>query len=210
VASYPEPQEATSLQTRRWLPWMTKAVNLALWPLPFARRWIAGTISSRYGRVSRLRAEGKRSEAFDLAMRTIPYCSGGTGFRADMHRLFFWLLMTHAAELVDSLEQQEQVLQMLQRAPGPGKQQEAAVLEEVSRWPWRRGEGAKAVELARAAVKADPSWPWAQLTLAFYLRESKLGDPLPVLAGALHADPACLPEIEKRFGADVAAAVKRV
>jgi hypothetical protein len=187
---------------------LTKVLNLALWPLPFARRWIAGTISNRYGRAGRLRDEGKRQEAFDLAVQTTRYCLGGTGFRAAANRLFFWLLMTHASELVDCFEQQQQVLELLLRAPGPGGIQEATVLDEISRWSWRRGEAAQAVEVARTAVKAAPEWSWGHLTLAFYLQHSKLGDPLPVLIDAVRADPACIPDIENQFDATVVSALR--
>jgi hypothetical protein len=210
VAAHPQQQHQGSPAERpRWFPYVAKAVDLALWPLPFARRWIAGTVSNRYGRIGKLREEGKLREAYDLAVRTIPHCLGTSGWRANANRLFFWLLLTHAAELVDTFEHQQQVLEFLPLAPGPGGAQEATVLEEISRWPWRRGEAAEAVKLARAAVKADPKWPWAHLTLAFYLHESKLGDPVPVLAEAVRADPACRPEIEKRFGAKMAAAVRK-
>jgi hypothetical protein len=201
-----EPQVAH--RSHRWPKRLTSALNLALRPLPFARRWIAGSVLDRLGRVERLRDEGNREEAFQLAVRTIPYCLGGAGWRKGVNRRLFWLLLTHAVELVDGFDQQRQVFELLLRPPGAGGAQEATVLEQVSRWYWRAGKNLQAIEVARAAVAADRGWPWAQLTLAFYLQQSKLGDPLRVIIGAVRADPSCWPEIEERFGPELAAAVR--
>jgi hypothetical protein len=182
--------------------WAAAVVSFISRLLPFTRRWSAVAIMDRCGKVYDLRSEGRPREAFALAISTLPDCLAGP--RAASNRTFFWLLLTHAAQLVESFEDQLQVLESLASTPGPGGSQEAAVLEEISRWPWRRGDANHAVQIARDAVKADPAWPWAHVTLAFYLQRAKLGDPIPELTLAVHADPACLPEIEKQFGAEMA------
>ena len=181
-----------------WKRWLSAVASFGSRLLPFTRKWSAVAILDRCGRVYDLRSEGKQREAFALAISTIPDCLAGP--KAATNRTFFWLLLTHAAQLVDSFEDQLLVLESLATTPGPGGSQEAAVLEEISRWPWRRGDATQAVQIARDAVKADPAWPWAHVTLAFYLQRAELGDPLPELTLAVHADPGCLPEIEKQFG----------
>ncbi|HEX4386113.1 MAG TPA: hypothetical protein VH083_24310, partial [Myxococcales bacterium] len=189
--------EVTTTPARpRWKRWLAACESLISRLLPFTRRWLAGAILDRCGRVYDLRSEGRPREAFALAIKTLPECLTGT----PANRTFFWLLLTHAAQLVDSFEDQLEVLEALATTPGPGASQEAAVLEEISRWPWRRGDAVQAVQIARDAVNADPAWPWAHVTLAFYLKTAELGDPLPELTLAVRADPACLPEIEKQFG----------
>ena len=193
--------EVTTTRRRPRFQRWTAAVVSFLWRVfPSVRRCAA--ILDRCGRVYDLRSEGKPREAFALAVQTIPDCLAEP--RAESKRTCFWLLLTHAAQLAESVEEQLQVLENLSRAPAPGAWREAAVLEEISRWPWRRGDATHAVQIARDAVRADPAWPWAHVTLAFYLQQSKLGDPLPELAQAVRADPECLPEIEKQFGPELA------
>src|ERR1700760_1588470 len=131
----------------RWKVWLWSRASLLPRLLPFTRPLLTGGILGRCGRVYDLRFEGRPREAFALAMETVPECRKGT----QATRPFFWLLLTHAAQLAESFEDQLAVLEALATTPGPGGSQEAAVLEEISRWPWRRGDAAEAVQIARDA-----------------------------------------------------------
>ena len=177
---------------------------------PFLRRWLNETVSGRIGLVGRLRGEGKRREAFALAVRSAAEVLERKGYLAVMNGWNFWSFVASAADVAETSEERHHVLELIGRAPEPGGLYEASTLERVFRWRWSAGNAAGAVETAREAVVADPTSPWEYLTLAFYLLHSKLGDPLPVLADAVRADPAISPEIEKRFGAETAASVRAI
>jgi hypothetical protein len=184
-------------------------MNAALFPFPFLRRWLGGTISNRIGQVDRLHAAGKPDEAFELAMKTAPECLQG---RSELWRELnvgrFWILVAQAALLADTDERRVRVAELLKTAPGPGGLSEARTLDEISRWRWQSGHAAGAIQTARAAVAADPTWPHSHLTLAFYLHVSNLGDPVASLVDAVRADEEAWPLVEKNFGPELTAAVR--
>jgi hypothetical protein len=203
-------RESKDTRVPRWGGPLSAAMNAALFPFPFLRRWIGGTIANRIGQVDRLQAAGKPHEAFELALKTAPACVGQTGIFAETNIDRFWVLAAQAALLADTDERRVRVAELVKTAPGPGGLSEARTLDEISRWRWQAGHASGAIQTARAAVAADPSWPHSHLTLAFYLNEAKLGDPVPVLVEAVRADEEAWPLVEKNFAPELAAAVRAV
>jgi hypothetical protein len=207
-----------------WMPWVTrlmKAFNAVVQRLPVIPGLIRKTTLNRFGRVSRLREAGKEQEALDLAVRTIQKCvSKGLGQEEDSKGIAlspfkelrdwaFWGLLLHAVQLAKTHEQRCRLVPFIEPLPVQVGLQQAQYYDSLSRWHWPKNP-ANAIEIAEAAIEADPSWPESYLTLAFYLLHSKLGDPLPVLADAVRADPEIWPEIEQRFGAEIASAVRAI
>jgi hypothetical protein len=203
-----------------WLPFAAKVAG-AFWRLPLINGWIKSTLGGRMGQVGRLREAGKKTEAFELAVRLIP-----EGLAKGLDRTesvdspnildairapaewAFWRMLLNAVQLAGTDEQRRQLFPFIDGLPVSVGLQPAQVYEAYSRWYWQT-DPAEAIRVAETAIDADPTWPESYLTMAFYLLHSKLGDPLPVLADAVRADPTIWPEVEKRFGAEMASAVRK-
>ena len=189
----------------RWFGLAAPVVRALLRPF---RRWLGGSIAGRVGRVERLEAQGAVRDAFELALASAPLCfaparipflpPAGT---KQLHDFQWWLFIATAARCARSLgaDERRRLIDQLPSAPDPGGVMQARVLEELSRWRWREGDRRGAIDLVRQAVDADPTWPYARVTLAFYAKRSGLEDPLPALIDAVRADPLCLAHIESSF-----------
>jgi len=183
VTSYRERQELDGkYPIPAWLRFVTAVMRPLLWPF---RKWVWRTRVGRIGRVGWLEGEGRFREAFDLALE-----SASLSLRP--------LRTARCAGNLGAVEQQR-VIDLLASAPAPGGLARAEVLEQMSRWRWRDGDAAGAIDLARQALGADPTWPYGRITLAFYGLKSGLADPLPPLIEAVRSDPEALRHIESSF-----------
>jgi hypothetical protein len=114
-----------------------------------------------------------------------------------MEKLYWWIFIEKAARSATELsdDEREQVLARVSSAPEPGGLVEAQCLEMFSRWRWRAGDVAGAVDLSRRAVLADPTWPHGHVVLAWYGLLTGKFDPLPRLRETLRVAPSSLAEI---------------
>jgi hypothetical protein len=185
-------------------------ISFVLYPVgPLLRRLATWSPSARVGLVGRLTNDGKMEEAFELAVQTIEDCLDGAGLFVEMHRkVTYWVLLDQASDLARSDQQVNRVIALLDRRPETDAWYRAKILEKISRWHWQAGSSAQAVEFARCAVESDPTWPQGHTTLAFYLREAKLGDPVQVLADAVRAGNADWAIIEEYLGPEMVSAVR--
>jgi hypothetical protein len=177
-----------------WVRAGVPVFRILLWPF---RRWLGRSIAGRVGRVGRLEEHGKLREAFELALASAPMCL--------RQRLVpfgsWWIFVASAARCASELgpEERRRVIDMLPSAPEPGGVEQATLFDEMSRWRWQENDVPGAIELAKQAIQADPTWPYAYVTLAFYAQRSGRLDPLPFLIDAVRADPEVRHHIESQF-----------
>lgn len=192
---------------------------ILLWPF---RRWIRETIGNRLGRSERLEESGKFREAYDLAMESallalLPHgsvlFSRTLGTILDVPaRSTWWFFVARAARCARKLgpEERRRVIDLLPSAVDPGGREQAILFDEMSRWRWKENDATGAMELSKQAIQADPTWPHAYVTLAFYAHRTGRLDPLPFLIDAVRADPEVRYHIESEFEAspDLLAALR--
>lgn len=135
-----------------------------------------------------------RSNLLPVALRPRRFMQGTSGG-------MWWLFVAIAAHAAGYLgaEERKRVLGLLERKRQAGGREEASVLDELSRWRWAEHDVDGAIDLAKQAIAADPTWPYGYLTAAFYGSRSGRLDPLPLLIDAVRADPVCRPHIESQF-----------
>jgi len=194
-----------------WTPLALILMRVLLWPFPFARRRMGSTMAGRVGKVGRLESGEKFREAFDLAMETIPLClkphgrvffSRSLGASLDqMNSWYWWFFLGRAARCARKLgpEERRRVIDVLPSAPEPGGKEQAMLFDEMSRWRWKENDATGAMELSKQAIQADPTWPYAYVTMAFYAHRTGRLDPLPLLIDAVRADPEVRHHIESEF-----------
>jgi hypothetical protein len=136
------------------------------------------------------------AEAFQLAMESATSCETNHS-RFGLQKMYWWIFMESAARSATALgaHERKQVLERLSGAPEPGGLVEAECLETFSRWRWAAGDKDGALEFARRAVLADPTWPTGHIALAWYGLVTGKFDPLPRLREAVHLAPDSLATI---------------
>jgi hypothetical protein len=158
--------------------------------MPALRSKLRNTLGGRSGAVFSVIEEKRFAEAFQLTMEGVTTCETNPA-ALGMQKLYWWIFMERAAECATHLGDRErhEVLARLSRAPEAGGLNEAQCLETFSRWRWRAGDRGGAVEFARGAVLADPSWPAGHIALAWYGLITGEFDPLPRLREAIRLAP---------------------
>jgi hypothetical protein len=179
---------------------VTKVVPLLQWLLKLLpsrfRSRLANTRGGRSGAIYSLIERQRFAEAFHLAMEGVTYCEGHQTWDA-MQALDWWIFMECAARSATQLGENErqQVLARLTRAPEHGGLLEAQCLVSFSSWRWALSDQDGALEFARRAVLADPTWAPGRITLAFYGLVTGKFDPLPMLREAVRLAPDSLETI---------------
>jgi hypothetical protein len=117
----------------------------------------------------------------------------GVRFTEDVLVGFHGGRCTRGNELGEN--ERDQVLARLDSAPEPSGVMEARCLETFSRWKWKSSDRDGALELARRAALADPSYAEGHVLLAWYGLITGKFDPLPSLRRAVQASPESLDDI---------------
>jgi hypothetical protein len=163
-------------------------------------RWLSkrlgNTLGGRSGAVFSLIEKERFAEAFALAMEGVTNCETSQSFY-DMQKLYWWNFMECSARSATHLgdHERQQVLARFSGSPEPGGLSEAQCLETFARWRWTAGDKEGAIEFARRAVLADPTWPAGQILLAWYGLITGQFDPLPRLREAIRLAPDSLAAI---------------
>ena len=163
--------------------------------IAFLRNWLGGTMGGRSGAVYSRLDKKQFVEAFALAMSSLTYCQ--TPKWLGMEKMYWWVFMEAAARAATELGESErdQVLTRLDAAPEPGGVMEARCLETFSRWKWKSSDRDGAIEFARRAALADPTYAEGHLLVAWYGLITGKFDPLPSLRRAVRASPTSLEDI---------------
>jgi hypothetical protein len=170
-------------------------IRVAFKLFPSVRARIANTLPGRAGTVIGLLQRKQYAEAYQRAFDGAQYCESQRS--ASDAQMPWWSFMKFAAQSASELGDTERqaVLARLGSAPEPGGLEEAHTLHIVSRWRWQSGARDGAIEFARRAVLADPTWPQGHILLAWYGLVSGKFDPLPRLREAVRVSPSCLEQI---------------
>ena len=193
-----EVEAASRTLTVRFWTGFAKYIVPLLRPLkriPFVRSRLAGTIGGRSGTVYARLDKKEFPEAFTAAMDGATCCETPQVF--GLEKMFWWTFIESAAVAATELGEGErqQVIARLASAPEPGGMMEARCLEIFSRWRWKAGDRDGAIEFARRAALADPTYAEGHLLLAWYGLMTGKFDPLPSLRRAVQASSASLEDI---------------
>jgi hypothetical protein len=192
-----EAAERPSARFVEWLVgWLVPVLLVLLKLFPAVRARLEGTVPGKAGALFGLLLTKQHAEAFRRALYGLQHCEAPRA-SSGMHTGLWWIYMECAVQSASELGDSEQqaVLARLGEAPEPGGMAEAHTLAIVSRWRWKAGERDGAIEFARRAVLADPTWPQGHILLAWYGLVSGNFDPLPRLCEAVRVSPSCLDEI---------------
>jgi hypothetical protein len=204
AVTYRQQQEVAGTRTVRWSMALSKVLVPVLRPLtrlPGLRGRIDGTLAARLGTASSRLEKGNFVEAFGVALagaadsrRRRPFLFNPQALNEILWWSFMHCAVRAAAHLGD--DERNQVDALLESPPFAGGMREAECLDVVARWRWEGGDREGALDLARRAVLADPTWPFARVLLAWFGLVTGQLDPTEPLLEAVRLAPATLATIE--------------
>ncbi len=192
-------QTRTVRAAKRFADLISPPLRWILKRLPWIDARLGNTPGGRLGTIYSLLEKKQFAEAFRMSRDALARCetTDRRGFWKEMAELFWWQLFECYARSATELgeEERQEVVARLARAPVPGGVCEARCLDTFSRWRWKAGDPAAAIDFARRAVAADATWPDGYITLAWYGLSTGSFDPLPTLRDVVRASPESLAEI---------------
>jgi hypothetical protein len=192
-------QTRTVRATKRVADVVVPPLRWILKRLPRIDARIGNTLSGRLGTIYSFLEKKDFAEAFRMSREALARCEtpARRGFFNELRELQWWNLFECYSRSATELgeEERREVVSALARAPVAGGICEARCLDIFSRWRWTAGDQAGAIDFARRAVAADPTWPYGHITVAWYGLTTGSFDPLPSLREAVRASPVSLVEI---------------